>query len=259
MSNVKLYLGDCLEVMRSLSDDSADLAFADPPFNVGKGYDGYDDDMPRSEYLAWCKDWIRELYRLVRPGGSFYVMNLERNAAHHLIDLEELGAEFQNMIIWRDTQWVSPKTRYSKAHQDIVFCTKPGSPHTFNCFADTMPHDRFWGGKEKHKHQDGARLTYIWQDISRIKGNFSEAIRGENGKAHPCQMPLKLAKRIFLVSTNPGDTVLELFAGSATMGEECVRLDRNYIGIEKAERYYQLAQERIQMAQAQLSMELQFR
>lgn len=253
---VTLHLGDCLEYMHGMAD--IDLIFADPKFNVGKDYgESVDDNMPRGEYLAWCKEWLKECYSILRPGGSIYVMNLQENAAHHSVQLEELGANVQNIIAWRETQWVTPKIRYSKGYQAIVFATKPGAPHTFNCFADTMPHDRHWGGKEKYKHPDGARLTDIWQDISRVKGNFGEAIKNEfDEKAHPCQMPVKLAERIIKVSSNQGDVIFDPFFGSGTTAEACLNLNRNFIGCEINPDYYAIAEKRIRQAQEARQLEL---
>jgi DNA modification methylase len=69
----KIHQGDCLELLRKLDSESVDLAFADPPFNIGYEYDQYDDRQDDQKYLDWCRRWITEVHRVLQPAGTFWL------------------------------------------------------------------------------------------------------------------------------------------------------------------------------------------
>ena len=74
----RIIAGDCLTVMRSIADNSVDVTFADPPFNLKKKYNGYIDSREFEEYLHWCQQWIEQMVRITKPTGSIFVHNIPR-------------------------------------------------------------------------------------------------------------------------------------------------------------------------------------
>ena len=74
----KVLVGDCLDVLAQLDDNSVDVSFADPPFNLNKKYKSYKDRRPTSEYLSWCRDWLTELVRVTKPSGSIFIHNIPK-------------------------------------------------------------------------------------------------------------------------------------------------------------------------------------
>src|SRR5947208_14311449 len=95
-----LFHGDCLEVMTSVSSDSVDLVFADPPFNLGKDYNSsrVNDSISEDAYLAWCREWIREGARVLAPGGAFYLYNLPKWNVELGSYLRKEGMTFRHWI-----------------------------------------------------------------------------------------------------------------------------------------------------------------
>lgn len=227
----KWEIGDCIELMRELPDNKVDLVFADPPFNVGKDYGCYTNDN-RPDYFDWCKEWIFECFRVLKPTGSFYHMNLVRNLSRLLPMMDEHG-ELRNLIPWRNVcSWGSKRSFYSK-YQPIMFYTKTND-YTFNTYAQREPLTKRWG-KTSGKIQ--GQMGDMWMDIPFVWAgsiHHPEAILkpGTNSKLHPAQMPVKLVERAILFSTDEYDTVLDPFLGIGTSLEAGRRTNRNVIGFE---------------------------
>ena len=95
----KVYLGDCIEIMKTLPDKSVDLVFADPPFNIGIKYDVHNDNMPYEDYYTWSKKWIEETYRLLKNNGTIYIAIGDEFAAEINVILKKTGFHFKNWII----------------------------------------------------------------------------------------------------------------------------------------------------------------
>lgn len=236
--------GDCLEVLPQIEDESVDLVFADPPFNVGKPYD---DD--RRHYEQWCDDWISECFRVLKPKGSFYLMTLPRYLDWQMPIMSREG-HFIDLIIWKTTSLRSAKARYVRQHQPIMLYGKTDS-HIFNKEAQTVLRHNVIVGKPKLVKGYQGRIGNIWDDIKFVyAGAFihPEAILepGTKRKAHPCQMPLGLATRAILHSTNEGDIVLAPFCGSGTTAVACVRTGRRYIAIDTDSGYCEMARRRLE-------------
>lgn len=230
----KVYNEDCLEFMSKIENESVDLVFADPPFNLGKDY-GVDKDK-RDNYYEWCAEWIKEAWRILKPTGSFYLMNIPSNLKETLIEMDKYGI-MQNIIIWKNTS-MPLKKKYTISYQPIVFYTK-SDKFTYHHDADgevtqsTLP----YGRKPK-----SFTMKDLWDDIPFIAGGCmasKETIleEGSKRKAHKAQMPLRLANRIILASSNEGDTVYDIFSGSGTFVVKAKELKRNYIGTELNPKY----------------------
>ena len=236
-----LYEGDCLEVMQTLPSESVDMIFADPPFNVGKRYGGKPNTDNRSDYYAWCARWIAEGFRLLKPTGTFYLMTLPRHVFKVGCEMEKYGV-FINKIEWRNVSAFHNKRGFWSSTQPIVAFGKTNE-YKFNTYAQrrVLKWQR-WGG---YKTKPQGQLLDYWDDIPFVYAGsvrHPEAIikPGTNSKAHPTQMPVDLAARCILFSTDAGDTVLDPFSGSGTTGIASMQLGREFIGIERESQYAKL-------------------
>jgi DNA modification methylase len=236
----QLLQGDCLQALQTIPDDSVDFCFADPPYNLSKRYDTWDDSLDVVAYFAWCDRWLDELARVLRPGGTCAVLNIPQGAIRHCAHLRR-SLTFQNWIVWEGLS--VPVRRIMPAHYSIV-CFSKGPPRPlpgrlglaaqreFFCLRPSCVQQRRARGQD-----DRAPLTDLWWDIHRLKHN---ARRVE----HPCQLPPALMQRLITLFTAPGEMVLDPFDGAGTTSLSAALLGRRYLGIELSEPYHRLAQER---------------
>jgi site-specific DNA-methyltransferase (adenine-specific) len=250
-----LYKGDCLEIMRTLPSESVDMIFADPPFNLGKKYGGKPDTDNRSDYCEWCAAWIEERFRLLKPTGTFYLMTIARHVFHMGSEMEKHGV-FINKVEWRNVSSFHNKRGFWSSTQPIVVFGKTDK-YKFNTYAQRRKIQWLrWGG---YSTKPQGQLLDYWDDIPFVYAGaikHPEAILkpDTNQKVHPTQMPVRLAVRCIVFSTDQGDTVLDPFSGSGTTGVACIQLGRRFIGIEREIEYVQLAQNRWVKARLQLGL-----
>lgn len=237
-----VHLGDIVEVLRQYPDNSVDLAFADPPYNLGKGYSLYNDGCTREEYIAWCEAWLKEYVRVLKPTGSLYVLNLPRWAMYQATFLNQT-LQFQNWIAWDAMS--EPRGKLMPAHYSLLFYTKHPTDFTFNYgevgYIDSRKYCLRASCIKKRKQagdDDKEPLTDIWSDIHRIKH-----LRDRD--YHPCQLPDALMERIIRLSTNPGDVVLDALCGVGTTLVTAVRLGRRYIGVDIDAEYVEISRRKI--------------
>lgn len=239
----EVLVGDCLPVLRQLPDASVDVCFADPPFNLEKRYGSYDDRKAQEEYVAWCATWIRELVRITKPTGSLFLHNIPRWLTWYAAMLNPL-AHFRHWIAWDALGSPLGKT-LMPAHYGILFYTR--SAQGFKFYEIRAPHKRCrlcggflkdYGGKKDQMHPFGQLVSDVWTDLHRIR-------HSKRRDPHPCQLPVPLLERILLMSTDPGDAVLDPFLGTGTTAIAARRLGRHFIGIELDETYAQIAREKL--------------
>lgn len=235
--------GDCLEVMRSIPDNSVDITFADPPFNLGKKYKRYKDNKGFNAYLSWCKQWITEMVRITKPTGSIFVHNIPRWLTYYSSFLNET-AYFKHWISW-DAPTAPMGKSLQPAHYGILYYVKDPKKNKF-CEV-RYPHKRCrkcshllkdYGGKKAGLHPFGPLVSDVWTDIHRIKHN---KYRDE----HPCQLPIHLLERIVLMTTDENDIVLDPFVGTGTTVIAAKRLGRRFIGIDMDEKYADITKNKL--------------
>jgi len=124
METNKVYPGDCLEILNGLPDNSIDLIFADPPFNIGIKYDIHNDKMSYDEYYQWSEKWIKECYRILKPTGSIYIAIGDEFAAEINILLKRTGFYFRNWIIWYYTFGQNQRKKFNRSHTRIYISPK---------------------------------------------------------------------------------------------------------------------------------------
>jgi site-specific DNA-methyltransferase (adenine-specific) len=227
--------GDCLREMEGLKAQGYRFAltFLDPPFNQGKEYNHFDDDLPEADYWQWMQQVCAVVYDLTELGGAVYFMQREKNTEHVLRVLREAGFQLQNLIIWtKRTSAVPNEWRFGKGYQIIAFATKGRKPRVFHRLRIDAP----LRPEYRHQREEGMFVTDVWDDIRELTSGYfagTEALRTPAGERfHKQQSPIALLLRIVLASTMPGDWVLDPFAGTGTTAVVAEQLGRHCVAIE---------------------------
>ncbi len=246
MDDIVLYQGDCLEFIRSRKPMNIDLSICDPPFNQKKVYKHFDDNQNEKAYWKWIEDVLKQIYRTTAIGGSIYFMHREKNVEHLFRIMRKAKWVFQNLIIWRKMTRTTPsKTQLGKKYQVIFSGTKGDVPLVHNQLYGVTPM-LSWHKKDSSK---GVYIDDLWYDIRELTSGFfagKEVIRNKDRtKAHRQQMPLALALRMILMSTSPGDKILDPFLGTRTTMTVAKQLNRRGIGIEIDSKNLAIARKRV--------------
>jgi site-specific DNA-methyltransferase (adenine-specific) len=254
----EIITGDSLEVLATLPEGCADLVFADPPFNIGYEYDVYDDRRAKADYLAWTEKWLAAVERVLSPTGSFFLAIGDEFAAEHKVRLDALGLTMRNWIVWHYTFGVNCQKKFNRSHAHIFYYVRDPKRHTFNADAVRVPSARQTTYADRRANPVGKLPDDTWvlrpqeteahfrEDgdtwyVPRVCGTFRERVN------HPCQMPEAVLERIIRVASNPGDVVLDPFAGSGTTVAVAKRLGRRYLGVELSDVYADGVRKRLQM------------
>ena len=235
----KVYLGNCIEIMKQIPDGKADLVFADPPFNIGIKYDNYNDSRSYESYYNWSEEWIAQACRLLKPNGSIYIAIGDEFAAEINIILKKQGLHFRNWIIWYYTFGQSQRKKFNRAHTHILYFTKHKSNFTFNDHEIRIPSARQLVYSDRRANPKGKIPDDVWE-FPRVCGTFKERIGN-----HPCQMPERLLERIIKASSNEGDLVLDPFGGTGTTAFVAKQLKRHYITMDISETYFEVINNRL--------------
>lgn len=229
----KLYQDDCIKVMHTMLDDSVDLIFADPPFNLSKLYpSGIDDNLKTDLYIEWSERWISECVRILKPGGSFFLYNLPR-----------WNTTFSDFLNKRLTfrHWITIDMKYSlpikgrlyPSHYSLLYYCKGKRPNTFHC--DRLPMDicpscmtdlKDYGGYKDKMNPQGVNLSDVWIDIPPVRHNKYKKRKDAN------ELSLKLLDRIIEMASNDNDLIFDPFGGSGTTFIVSEIKKRKWIGCE---------------------------
>lgn len=241
----KLYQGDCVKVLNDMPENSVDMIFADPPYNLSNGgFTVHAGKMASVNKGDWDKSkgfnddynfhykWLEACKRVLKPNGSLWV-----SGTYHSI--YQCGHVLQSLDyhILNDIAWFKPNAApnlscrfFTASHETIIWARKDKKgKHTFNY--DLMKNGDW---KEDAMKKPNLQMRSVWS-IGTPKP--SEKIFGK----HPTQKPLDLLKRIVLSSTNKGDIILDPFAGSSTTGIAASINGRNFIGIDLEKKYLDLS------------------
>ena len=256
----QLFRGDCLNLFRVLPDNTIDMIFADPPFNLGKDY-GKDvsDKLKKEEYLQWSKTWLLECIRVLKTGGALFVFNLPSWLIEYGAFLNANDMLFRHWIACRMPKAFPRGKKLSPAHYGLLYYTK-GEPTTFNKVYIPIPlcrhcgkEIRDYGGHRDKLNEKGLNLmdvfdesTEIWEaDNDCIHENTDSwmtledimddipPVRHSKYKTRTANelAPIML-ERLITLSTNRGEVVLDPFGGSGTTFYAAEKLERAWLGIE---------------------------
>ena len=240
---------DCIESMQQMDEGCVDLAFADPPFNIGYEYDVYHDKQDSQAYLNWSRQWIAGVHRVLKPTGTFWLAIGDDYAAELKLLSQEIGFHCRSWVIWYYTFGVNCKYKFSRSHTHIFHFVKDQKTCTFNGPAIAVPSARQTVYADARAVKTGRLPDDTWilrpQDLTdglnpdedtwyfpRVAGTFKE-----REGFHGCQMPEQLLGRIIKVSSNPAELVLDPFSGSATTACVSKKLGRNFLAFDISDEY----------------------
>lgn len=232
-----LFQGDCADLFQHVHDSSVDCVFADPPFNLKKRYgNSREPKLGRTEYLEWTWGWLTEAIRVLRPGGSIFV--------HHIPSwLMPIGAWMSDHPELRFRHWISISIKNGPrkgvglypAHYGLLYFTK-GDDARVNRDAVRVPPARCrkcgemladWGGYKPKLHPGGVNLTDVWTDVTPVRHKANKVrLLGVN-ELNPI-----VPERAILLTTDPGDLVLDPFGGGGTTFRMAEKHGRDWIGFE---------------------------
>lgn len=224
---------DCIEgAQKYLADNSVDLIITDPPYgiagdtlhkhynrNEGNVLDGYI-EIPSEEYPSFSRQWIREAARVLRPGGSVYIVSGYTNLLHILAALAETNLEEVNHIIWKYNFGVFTRNKYISSHYHILYYVKPGRKPTFNTYCRYADSERDEEGALNYKDRE---------DVWIINREYKPGkVKNKN------ELPTQLLIKMIQYSSNPGDLVCDFFLGSFSTAKVAIGLNRKAAGFEKS-------------------------
>ena len=243
----KIIRGDCIEVLKKLPNNSVDLIFADPPYNlqlqgelwrpnqtkVDAVNDDWDKFVSFEDYDKFSQEWLKECRRVLKEDGTIWVIGSYHNIFRVGKLMQDVGFWVLNDVLWIKTNPMPnfKGTRFNNAHETLIWASKnKDSRYTFHY-------------KTMKAFNDDLQLRSDWY-IPICNGG--ERLKDSEGnKVHSTQKPEALLYRIIISTSNPNDVVLDPFMGSGTTGAIAKKLGRNFIGIEKEEDYIKFANERI--------------
>jgi len=242
--------GDAIEALSNeIPDDSVDLIFADPPYNIGKNFNGMKDRWKSEEgYLRWSRQWLDLCLKKLKSNGSFYVMTSTQNMPHFDIYLRKYLTILSRIIWSYDSSGVQAKKYYGSLYEPILFCVKDKSNYTFNS-QDILVEARTGAVRKLIDYRKSTPTTYnskkvpgnVW-NIPRVRYRMDEY------EDHPTQKPVALLERVIRASSNKGDVVLDPFSGTFTTSYVAKQLGRKSIGIEIQEEYMKIGLRRLEIA-----------
>ncbi|MEL6387394.1 MAG: site-specific DNA-methyltransferase [Pseudomonadota bacterium] len=240
--------GNCIDVMAQLPENSVDLIFADPPYNLQlrgeltrpdqSRVDGVSDRWDQFDsfdaYDLFTHQWLNAARRALKPDGAIWVIGSYHNIFRVGTVLQDTGFWIQNDVVWLKTNPMPnfKGTRFQNAHETLI-----------------------WAGKsEASKVKFNYDALKAFNDDKQMRSDWTlplctgaERLKGEDGKkAHPTQKPEALLKRVLLATSNPGDLVLDPFSGTGTTAAVAKALGRQFIGIEQDPAYVALSNKRLE-------------
>jgi len=223
-----------MKYLPSIKNEVVDTVFADPPFNLGKEYGtNTNDNIPDAEYLEWCRSWIKECVRILKPGGAFFLYNLPKWNILLGTYLTELEMSFRHWIAIEINSTLPIPGRLYPSHYSLLYYTK-GKPAKFRKIRTPIQLCRHcgkevkdYGGHRGALNPKGLNLKDVWTDIPPVR---HWKFKSKNRKANA--LSTKILDRVIELSTTRDDLVVDPFGGSGTTYVCCEYKGRHWIGME---------------------------
>ncbi|MDQ1234556.1 adenine-specific DNA-methyltransferase [Paenibacillus sp. SORGH_AS306] len=241
-----IYNGDCMELLKSLPDESLDLIVTSPPYNINKFKN---DRKSLDEYLNWQKEIIIECHRTLKSTGSIFWQvgtYVDKIGSHIPLDIkffpifESLGMYPRNRIVWLRPHGLHADKKFAGRHETVLWFTKTTN---YKFFLDPIRVPQKYANKKSHKGENKGELTCdpfgknpgdVWA-FRNVRHNHDEDAN------HPTQFPQDLIERIILSSTEVGDTVFDPFMGVGTTALVAKEFNRHFCGAELEKEYVDIA------------------
>lgn len=244
---LKVINEDVLEGLNQIEESSIDLLFIDPPYNLDKNYandisDKWEND---DEYIEWLYSWLDIAITKLSSTGSLYIMNTTQNMPYVDIYLRK-KMHILSRIIWHyDSSSRQARHFYGSLYEPIIFAVKNRNKYTFN-YSDILISAKTGAERNLIDYRKNPPTPYnkekvpgnVWY-YPRVRYKMPEYVK------HPSQKPEALLERIVLASSNSGDMILDLFAGTFSLGMVAKKLNRKYIGIELSKDYCEIGERRL--------------
>ena len=241
--------GDSIEVLsREIEDNSIDLIFADPPYNIGKNFNGIKDKWETDEkYLEWCYKWLDLCIKKLKSNGTFYVMTSTQNMPYFDIYLRNRLTILSRIVWYYDSSGVQARKYFGSLFEPILFSVKDKNNYTFNS-KDVLVKAKTGAVRKLVDYRKSQPQIY---NSKKVPGNVWEIprvrYRMPEYENHPTQKPIALLDRIVRASSNEGDIVLDPFSGTFTASFVAKQLNRRSIGMEIQEEYVKVGLRRLQI------------
>ena len=231
--------GDCRDLLKNVPDNSISLVVTSPPYNIGKPYGKYNDKITLEEWKKLINDVTKEIYRVLKPNGSFF-LNLSPiplGKDKEILPLPYIGYDIlkennfkiKNIITWTFNNMQNCTNRLSGRYENIIWGVKDLNNYVFNLDDVRVP---YITQNDKRLTGSGRNPTDVWY-FDRVNNMTKKKLE----LTHPTIYPLPMIIRILKMSSNPGDTILDAFAGSGTSLVAAKILGRKAIGFELDKKY----------------------
>jgi SOS regulatory protein LexA len=237
----KIYNGDIMHVLKDLPDNSVDMIFGDPDYNVGIKYGSNNYTKKFDDYINWYIELTRESMRALKNDGNLFMMNYPKQNAHLRVKYLDLYFSHINEYVWLYNTNVghTPK-RFTTAHRNILHVRKNANNKFFKD-AVALPYKNPTDRRIRQNLANGSkgRMPYSWFEFNLVKNVSREKTY------HACQIPQKLTEMLIKSSTKPKDVVLVLFGGSGAEIDVCRNLNRQFISAELDKKYCNIINARL--------------
>jgi adenine-specific DNA-methyltransferase len=236
---------DILDGLARIKSASIDLIFADPPYNIGKDFDGVIDYREEQEYFEWCWKWLLECKRVLKPTGSFYVMNSTQNMPHFDLFCRKHFSILSRIVWGYDSSGVQAKRFFGSLYEPILHMVADEKRYTFNA-GDIMIEAKTGAKRGLIDYRKNPPQPYNTQKVPGNVWDFARVrFKMDEYENHPSQKPEALLDRIIRASSNVGDTVLDPFSGSFSTCAVAQKLGRKSVGIDVSDTYIKIGLRRL--------------
>lgn len=251
----KVYNGDIMHVLRNLPDNSIDMVFGDPDYNVGVKYGDNNYTRDFEDYISWYIELTKESMRVLKKDGNLFMLNYPKQNAHLRVKYLDLYFPNINEYVWvYNTNVGHTPKRFTTAHRSILHVRKSDNNKFFKD-AVALPYKNPTDKRIRQNLANGSsgRMPYSWLEFNLVKNVSKEKTY------HVCQIPQKLTETLIKSSTKPKDIVLVLFGGSGAEIDACRNLNRQFISAEIDEKYCDLINDRLENGRIRDDYKLKFK